>query len=248
MLGEEGGEAVGDGDGFGFDLDGGGGEAFAGGGEGDGAGGAGGADGDAVDATFGVEVEVVGGVGFSTVVAAAPDARAGHDEIDAVIIGGAALTFGIDDFDIEEGDITAIGLETVGPDDGGEFDGGGGAGGFDFHFGDLLVVVVADGADGAGGECDVGEGEDKAVVGLGVFSPQLSVDIEFDGLGVGDDVNGFLSGFRVGPVAEDVEVGVGVLRDAAPRSRFPWGGGLHRSCRRHGRLRWNPDGHRHLHR
>ena len=67
--GHEGGDAVGDCDFLRGELHLRGFEAVAFGGDGDGAGGEGGADGDAVDAEFGGEVKVVGGVGDTAVVA-----------------------------------------------------------------------------------------------------------------------------------------------------------------------------------
>ena len=107
--GVEFGQAIGHGDGFGFNVHGCRFQAVAFGGDGDRAGGKGGADGDAVDAALGVEVEVVGGVGFAGVVAAAPVGGAGAGEIDAGVVGGAAPALGVNDFKVDEGGVLAVG-------------------------------------------------------------------------------------------------------------------------------------------
>ena len=88
------------------------------------------ADGDAVDAAFEVEVGVVGGFDDVFVDTAAPERGAGKFEIDAGFVGGAAVTLGVDRFDIEEGDISAVGEQAAGAGIGRQLEGGGGAGGF----------------------------------------------------------------------------------------------------------------------
>ena len=189
------GEAVGcfDCDGCDFDL--GGLEAGACGRDSDGAGRSRGADGDAIDAALGLEVEVVGGVELAAVVAAAPDGGAGACEVDTSVVGGAALALCVEDLDVDECGVLSVGLEACGVDDGGEFDLGWSACCVQLLRGDELAGVFADGAKVAGGECDVGEGEDPAALGFGVDACGFAVDEEFDGLGVGDDVDGFGGGW-----------------------------------------------------
>ena len=144
------------------------------------------ADVDAVDAQLGVEVEVVGGVELAAVVAAAPDGGAGAGEVDAGVVGGAAIAAGVEDFYVDEGGVLAVGLQAEGADDGGEFDLGGGAGGGELVAGCGLAGVAPYGAEGAGDEFYVGEGEDPAVVGFGVYADGFVVEEELYGLGVGD--------------------------------------------------------------
>src|SRR5208283_2141120 len=186
VLGHGGGDAVGEGDASGSEDDLRGFEAVAGGGDGDGAGrgigGAneGGADGDAVDAALGVEVRVVGGVELAAVVAAAPDGGAGAGEVDARVVGGATMAVGVDDLEVDEGDVFAVGLETVGAEDWGELDGCGRTCRGQYLLDGDGCSIHAYGLDAAGGELDAGEGEDPSGVGLGVDAGGDAVDEELD--------------------------------------------------------------------
>jgi len=109
------------------------------------------ADGDAVDAALGVEVRVVGGFELAAVVTAAPDGGAGAGEVDARVVGGATDTLGVDDLEVDEGDVFAVGLEALGAKDGGELDCSGRTGGDQFLLCGDLVTVLADGLDAGRG-------------------------------------------------------------------------------------------------
>src|SRR6185312_11396473 len=85
----------------------------AGGGQFNCAGGQSGADGNAVDATFGVEPEVVDRFHLAAVVAAAPDGGAFEFKIDARFVSRATASLGIDDFDIKERDIGTVRLQSL---------------------------------------------------------------------------------------------------------------------------------------
>src|ERR1035441_151739 len=60
----------------------------------------GGTDGYAVDAAFGIQVEVVCGIDLAAIVAAAPDARSRDGEIHSGVISRAAPTLGVDDLHV----------------------------------------------------------------------------------------------------------------------------------------------------
>ena len=62
---------------------------------------------------FGVQVEIVGRIDLAAIVAAAPDSGSGDGEVDFVVVGGAALAFGIQDFHVDQRRILPVGLETL---------------------------------------------------------------------------------------------------------------------------------------
>ena len=145
-------------------------QTIAGSGDGDRAGGESGSDGHAVDAEFGVQVETVCGIDLSAVIATAPDCWAGAGLVDAGVVGGAAFSFRVEDFYIDEHCVPRVGLKTIRADDRRELDSSGHAGGREFLFGDNLGPVIAHGADGAGCELDLGPGEDPPTGGF-EFTP-----------------------------------------------------------------------------
>ena len=72
-----------------------------------------GAESNPVDPAFRIQVEIVGRIDLSAVVAAAPDARAVKREIHAGIVGGYALTFGIEDFHVDQRDVFTVGPQPL---------------------------------------------------------------------------------------------------------------------------------------
>ena len=195
-------------------------EARAGSGEGDCAGSCGGADGDAVDAAFGVEIEVIDGVKNATVVTAAPDGRAGEVKIDAGLIGRAALAFSIKDLKVNKGDIGAVGLEAVWRGVESEFEARGWAGGLELVLRDDFAGGDAYGFDLPGHKMNGGEGVDIAgiaeitiavligideVAGLVGRAHEFAVDEELHVIAmVGGDVDGFDCVGGISPMADDM--------------------------------------------
>src|ERR1017187_8382947 len=161
-----------------------------------------------------------------TMHASTSHAGAGASEVDACIVGGATLTLGVDDLEVDKRDILAIGLQAAWSQNRSQLDGYRWACRIQHLLGDDLVSILADSLDAAGGELNVRESEDPAGVGLGVDAGGLAVDEELDRLGVGDDVDGLRGlrpvglGGRVGPVAEDVQVGLLVLDDSVGKVEF----------------------------
>ena len=192
-----------------------------------------GADGDAIDAAFGVEVEVVGGVDLAAVVAAAPDGGAGAGEVDAGVVGGAAVALGVDDFEVDQGGVLAVGLAGRGADDGGEFD---------LRRVRLRVLsccaatalpaflptaLRVPGANSMSGKAKI-----QPLLGLGVTPADLPLTKSSTDCGVGDDVNGFR--WSVGWGRSSGRGCGGRAWGSASRgaqSKSPWAGAWRRLCR-----------------
>ena len=66
---------------------------------------------DAVDAALGVEIQVVGRVELVGAEAAAPDNRAADGEVHAGLVGRAAAALGVDDLEVDQGHVGAVGLQ-----------------------------------------------------------------------------------------------------------------------------------------
>ena len=112
---------------------------------------------------------------------AAPLCRALEIERDHGIGGWTALTFGVDDLDIDEREVGAVGMQTAGTGVRREADGGWGASGVELCGGDGLARgVEGDGFKSSGSECHAGESEEE-VVGLAGGNIGLGAK-EVDGL------------------------------------------------------------------
>ena len=130
-----------------------------------------GAENDTVDAIFqgqcGSENVVVKSGGFNSCGwlsdAATPLGRAGKIEGDHGVGGRDTLASGIEDFDVDEGEVGAIGMQAARARVGRQADGGGRAGRAQLQRGEGLAGrVVGDSFESAGSEGNVGEGEERS--------------------------------------------------------------------------------------
>ena len=139
---------------------------------------------------FGVQIKIVGRIDLAAVVSAAPDARAGAGKVDPRIVGRTALSFGVDHFEIDQRDVLAVGLQSLGPTIGVSLIAAGAPAVVNSC---CAAMLAADSCPRPSGCPETNstsrEGEDISVVRLRVHAERLAVDEQFDRLRIRDHVN-----------------------------------------------------------
>src|ERR1039457_486196 len=178
----------------------------------------GGTDGHTVDPAFGTQVEIVCRIDLAAIVAAAPDSRSGDGEVNSVVVGWAALAFGIDDFHVNQRHILPVGFETPRADYRREFDLRRRPSGGQLLLGRRFAVVPAHSLQTSGREFHIGKSKDISTDRLGVYPHRFAVYEQLHRLGIGNHVDclhrlpGACIG-RITPMAQDMDVGLLVLDD-----------------------------------